>query len=52
MTAGLAERRIIEHVEYLRRQIELAVQTQEVTRARIEKAAAARELRMLAEVVY
>ncbi len=52
MTAGLAERRIIEHVEYLRRQIGLAVQTQEVTRARIEKAAAARELRMLAEVVY
>jgi outer membrane protein len=50
MTARLTDRKVVDHAEYLRRQIELVIQKHEMTRARTLNAAAAIELAMLSEV--
>lgn len=49
MTARLADRKVVDHAEDLRRQIELVIQKHEMMRARTLKAAAAIELAMLSE---
>ncbi len=51
MTGRLAEQQIVEYIDYLKKRIELVIQTHELARARVTKAAAAIELRMLTEVV-
>jgi outer membrane protein TolC len=47
MTSRLAERKIVEYIDLLKRKIEATIQTHELTRARITKTAAALALRML-----
>jgi outer membrane protein TolC len=49
MLSRLAERRIVEHVEFLKRNIEQVMQRQEQVRASILKSAAIKELQILSE---
>jgi outer membrane protein len=49
MTGRLADQKVVDHIEYLKRQIEFVSQRQEIVRAETLKSAAVLELRMLAD---